>query len=300
MSIRAQSLRVNAKCRPTVPVPWANAYRWVLAWYALIVHAPLWAASPPPLILAEVYRDTIDPSGYWISEKLDGVRDYWDGQHLWFRSGHPAPAPDWFTKGFPKMALDGELWLGRGQFERLSKIIRTNQPVEADWRQVNYLLFELPGAKGTFTQRLETLRQLVETARVPWLKAVEQFRLGSREALKDRLGAVVAAGGEGLMLHRADAAYTAGRSDDLLKLKPFLDREARVIAHNPGKGRNEGRLGSLLVEDEGRQFRIGTGFTDAQRDHPPPVGSLVTYRYRGLTASGLPRFPSFLRLREEP
>lgn len=272
----------------------------MLALLVLLISPLASAEAIPPLILAEVYRNNIDPSGYWISEKLDGVRAYWDGQHLWFRSGHPVPAPDWFTRGFPKQALDGELWLGRGQFERLSGIVRTAQPVEADWRQVGYLLFELPGAEGTFTQRLETLRHLVETARVPWLKTVEQFHIGSREALQARLDSVVAAGGEGLMLHRADAAYTAGRSDDLLKLKPYLDREARVIAQYPGKGRNEGRMGSLLVEDEDRQFRIGTGFTDAQRDHPPPVGSLVTYRYRGLTAKGLPRFPSFLRLREEP
>jgi DNA ligase-1 len=263
--------------------------------------APVMASTEaaPALVLAEVYRNSIDPAAYWVSEKLDGVRAYWDGKQLYFRSGHPVPAPAWFTRDFPATPLDGELWLGRGTFERLSGIVRKTEPVDAEWRQVRYMLFELPGAEGTFTARKDRLAQLVEQAGIPWLRTVEQYRVGDRKTLQADLDKVVAAGGEGLMLHRADAYYSAGRSDDLVKLKPFLDREARVVAHLPGEGRNTGRLGALLVEDEdGRQFRIGTGFSDARRENPPPVGSLVTYRYRGLTAKGLPRFPAFLRIRE--
>ena len=265
----------------------------------LLVSAAL-AEGPPPLLLAEIYRDSLNPANYWVSEKLDGVRAYWDGRQLLSRNGQSFVAPAWFSAGFPKQPLDGELWLGRGQFERLSGIVRKAVPVDAEWRAVSYRLFELPGAPGSFTERLARLRQLTEAAQVPWLQVVEQFRVTSREAPQARLDAIVGAGGEGLMLHRADAAYVAGRSEDLLKLKPYLDREARVIAHLPGKGKHAGRLGSLLVEDAGRQFRIGTGFTDAERDQPPPVGSLITYRYRGETATGLPRFPSYLRVRDEP
>lgn len=257
------------------------------------------AANSPPLLLAEVYRAGIDPADYWVSEKLDGVRAYWDGQRLYFRSGRPVRAPAWFTRGFPSVPLDGELWLGRGSFERLSGIVRKDIPEDGEWRQVRYMLFELPGASGTFAERKDRLVALVGQAGVPWLQAVGQFRVADRKALQARLDAVVAGGGEGLMLHRADAAYAAGRSADLLKLKPYLDREATVVAHLPGKGRHAGRLGALLVEDaDGRRFRIGTGFSDAQRENPPPVGSVVTYRYRGLTATGLPRFASFMRVRE--
>jgi DNA ligase-1 len=255
--------------------------------------------AAPPLVLAEIYRSGIDPAGYWVSEKLDGVRAYWDGKRFYFRSGHPVSAPAWFTRDFPSVPLDGELWLGRNSFERLSGIVRKADPVDGEWRQVRYMLFELPEAGGTFTARKDKLVQLVQRAGLPWLQAVEQFRIRDRKTLKTKLDEVVAAGGEGLMLHRADAAYSAGRSDDLVKLKTYLDREAKVIAHLPGKGRHVGRMGALLVEDaDGHQFRIGTGFSDAQRENPPPVGSLVTYRYRGLTAKGLPRFPVFLRLRE--
>ncbi|MDD5364413.1 MAG: DNA ligase [Gallionellaceae bacterium] len=269
----------------------------MLALLAISATAP---AEPPALILADVYRDGIDPRGYWVSEKLDGVRAYWDGRRLYFRSGHPVPAPAWFSQDFPAVPLDGELWLGRGGFERLSGIVRKAAPVDAEWRQVRYLLFELPAGAGTFDERKDRLRRLVAEAGIPWLQAVEQFRVDDRKALKARLDDVVAGGGEGLMLHRADALYAAGRSDDLVKLKPYLDREARVVAHLPGKGRHAGRLGALLVEDpDGRRFRVGTGFSDAERENPPPLGSLITYRYRGQTAKGLPRFPSYLRQRDE-
>lgn len=266
---------------------------------ACIIASPV-QASPPALLLAEIYRGGIDPGAYWVSEKLDGVRAYWDGQRLYFRSGHPVPAPAWFTRDFPVQPLDGELWLGRGTFERLSSIVRKTDPVDEEWRQVRYMVFELPQAPGTFTVREEHLAAVVAEAHVPWLQRVEQFRIADRESLNAKLDEVVAAGGEGLMLHRADALYSSGRNSDLLKLKPYLDREARVIAYQPGKGRYAGKMGALLVEDEaGRRFRVGSGFSTADRERPPPIGSLITYRYRGLTAKGLPRFPTFMRIHEE-
>jgi len=272
---------------------------WLLALGMSIGLAPAQASEPPALVLAEVYRQDIDPAAYWVSEKLDGVRAYWDGKQLRFRSGLPVPAPAWFTRDLPDVGLDGELWLGRGGFERLSGIVRKSDPIDAEWRAVRYMLFELPGAPGTFSARIEAMRRLVAELRIPWLMAVEQFRVADRNALMAKLDAVVAAGGEGLMLHRADARYATGRSGDLLKLKPYLDADATVIGHLPGKGRHAGRLGALNVQDDtGRRFRIGTGFSDAQRDRPPAIGSRVIYRYRGLTAKGLPRFPVFLRVRE--
>lgn len=250
--------------------------------------------------LAVVYRDEFAPAAYWVSEKLDGVRALWDGEVLRFRSGEPIAAPGWFIAGLPKQALDGELWSGRRGFERLSGIVRKQQPVDAEWRQVRYMVFELPGEPGTFTQRIERIRRIAAEGPA-WLGAVEQFRVADPQTLRRRLDEVVAAGGEGLMLHRADAAWVAGRSEVLLKLTPWLDAEARVVGHLPGKGRLKGLLGALEVEDaEGRRFRIGTGFTDMQRKAPPPIGAQVTYRYRELTARGLPRFPRFLRIRDVP
>jgi DNA ligase-1 len=160
------------------------------------------------------------------------------------------------------------------------------------------MIFELPGAPGTFAERAEAIRQVVRAANVPWLREIEQFRVVDRSSLQKRMKEVVKAGGEGLMLHRADAPYESGRSDVLLKMKPWEDAEAVVIGHLPGKGKHAGNMGALRVRaEDGREFSLGTGFTDQQRRDPPPVGTTVTYRYHGLTRTGLPRFASFLRVR---
>ncbi|HEX6735585.1 MAG TPA: DNA ligase [Azonexus sp.] len=257
-------------------------------------------AGPPEILLANVYRDGIDVTQYLVSEKYDGVRALWDGEQLRFRSGQPINAPGWFVDGLPKLALDGELWLGRGRFERLSGIVRREQPVDAEWRQVRYMIFELPGGEGSFRERAERIGSLVVQLGVPWLVAVQQEPVSDQASLQARLASVLKAGGEGLMLHRADAPYETGRSDTLLKLKPWLDAEAVVVAHQPGRGRYIGQLGALRVRRaDGREFNLGTGLTDRQRRDPPPLGATVTYRYRELTAGGLPRFASFLRIREE-
>ena len=262
---------------------------------------PVVAGEPPPLLLAKPYTDDIDVRDYWVSEKLDGVRAYWDGRRLLSRRGNVFQAPAWFTKGFPPHPLDGELWLGRGAFEATVSAVRKQRPVAAEWRQLSYQVFELPGAAGDFSQRLARLERIVAAANSPYLKLIPQQRLADQAALQKKLDEVVAGGGEGLMLHRADSLYETGRGAALLKLKTYEDAEAVVIAHLPGKGRNLGRLGALLVEmPDGRQFKIGSGFSDQERENPPPVGALVTYKYYGLSRRGIPRFASFLRIRQAP
>lgn len=265
---------------------------------------PAWAEpasrAAPALLLAEMFRADIDPAHYWVSEKYDGVRALWDGRELRFRSGRRVPAPDWFLAGLPPQALDGELWLGRGRFDELSGIVRQAQPVDAQWRRVRYMIFELPDAVGAFTERAERIRSIAAASGASWLQPVRQFRVADRDELMRQLAAVVRAGGEGLMLHRADAAYRTGRSEDLLKLKPLRDAEATVLAHEPGKGRLAGRVGALrLKTPEGREFRLGSGLSDALRRNPPAVGATVTYRFQELTKDGIPRFPRYWRMREE-
>ncbi len=264
------------------------------------VHAQESSPTPPALLLAEVLQGPIDLSRYWVSEKLDGVRALWNGRQLSFRSGRPVPAPAWFTAALPPgRSLDGELWLGRRQFDRLSGIVRKQAPMDQEWRLVRYMLFELPDAPGSFSERIGLMKEIVASARVPWLNTVEQFKVADREALMRRMAAVVRGGGEGLMLHLADAPYLTGRSDILLKVKPWLDAEATVVGHVPGRGKYSGMLGALEVQAaDGRRFRLGTGFRDEVRANPPPVGSIVTYRFRELNKNGLPRFASFLRVRE--
>lgn len=269
---------------------------------ALAAPSSAWSNPPPAapaMLLAEVLTADVDVTQYWVSEKFDGVRAQWDGYSLRFRGGGIVPAPAWFTAPFPAVPLDGELWIGRGQFDALSGAVRRSEPVDAEWQQVRYLVFELPGAAGEFSARIQQMQAYVEQAAAPWLQAVEQVRVPSRAALMQRLDAVVRKHGEGLMLHRADAPYLTGRSDALLKLKPWQDAEAVVVGHTPGKGKYRSMTGALEMEmPDGKRFRIGSGLTDALRRQPPPVGTRITYRFQQLTKNGVPRFPRYLRIRD--
>jgi DNA ligase-1 len=259
-------------------------------------------AEPPPLTLANDFDEaTIDLSRYLVSEKYDGVRAYWNGAQLLTRAGHELQAPAWFTAGWPATPLDGELWAGRGQFETVTATVRDLQPDDRAWRNIRFMVFDLPAHGGTFDARLAALETLLATLRIEWVLQVTHSRVIDQADLERRLRTVADAGGEGLMLRRSDALYRAERSDDLLKLKPYQDAEAQVVAHLPGQGKYVGMLGSLLVRNvSGLQFRIGTGFSDEQRRHPPAIGSWVTYSYNNTTARGIPRFASFLRVRAGP
>ena len=261
---------------------------------------PALAADAPALLLAQVYRPGLPLQDYWVSEKYDGVRGFWDGRTLRTRGGETVRAPAWFTAGWPEVPMDGELWAGRGRFSHAQSTTRQQQPGDVAWRQMRFMVFDLPGDKGTFDQRLPALSALVESLGQPWVQAVPQRRVANDAALQALLHRTVRAGGEGLMLHRGASLYRAGRSDDLIKVKTHEDTEARVVAHLPGKGRHAGRMGALLVEmPSGQRFRLGAGFSDADRERPPPVGSWVTYRFRGTHDGGLPRFASFVRVRED-
>lgn len=264
-----------------------------------LVQTETQAPVAPALMLAKLWPVARDPQAYLVSEKLDGVRAFWDGHSLRFRSGLPIAAPGWFTAALPPTALDGELWLGRGQFDRLSGIVRRSEPVDADWRDVRYMVCDLPGASDPFAQRAQRILKLVQAAKQPWLQAVDQRQVASAAELKQQLEQLVRDGGEGWVLHRANALWSPGRSDALFKYKSKPDDDARVVAHLPGKGRNAGRLGALLLEmPDGQRFALGTGLTDAQRISPPAIGSVVTYRFSERTPKGIPRFASFWRVRE--
>jgi len=253
----------------------------------------------PHLLLANVWNKSIDPTGWWMSEKYDGLRGYWDGQKLWSRKGNLIHAPDYFLTEFPRdIALDGELWIGHGKFEETMSIVRSETPDDR-WKSIRYMVFDAPQAKGTFERRMQFLRENVSEGN-RFVKVVAQERCqGATQLLAER-DRVVRGGGEGLMLRQPESAYEARRSPTLLKVKPFDDAEATVIAHEPGKGKFAGKLGALRVRTEdGREFSIGSGLTDAERESPPPLGTVITYRFQGLTAKGLPRFPSYLRVRRD-
>jgi len=267
----------------------------------LLAALPFWPqaqAATSQVQLASDWPLGQSPQGFLVSEKFDGVRAVWDGQRLRFRSGREIAAPAWFLRALPDHPLDGELWSGRGQFDRLSGVVRQLRPDESSWQAVRYLVFDAPTVAGSFRSRWQSLEPVLAAVNQPWLQRVAQFEVSNAVELTHKLKTVVREGGEGLVLHRADAMWHPGRSDALFKLKPELDDEAQVMGYLPGKGRYEGMTGALQVRtSQGVVFALGSGLSDAQRRNPPEVGSWVTYRYRDRTPKGVPRFATFVRVR---
>ncbi len=256
--------------------------------------------AKPKLQLARNFHQNINIKNYWVSEKLDGIRGFWNGQQLLTRNGNILSPPHWFTKSWPNTAMDGELWSARGKFEQISACVRTTNSNGQCWRKLKLMIFDLPHQVVNFTERIKLMQQLVLETHSPYLGTIKQQQLNNRKSLYQLLNKVVADNGEGLMLHLATGHYQSGRSKNILKLKKHQDAEAKVIAHLPGKGKYKGLLGAIKVETpEGITFKIGSGFSDEDRMHPPKIGSLITYKYIGKTQRGVPRFASFLRIKKQ-
>jgi DNA ligase-1 len=255
--------------------------------------------SEPPLLLAEAWDFVTDPAGWWLSEKLDGVRAYWDGQQFLSRQGNLFHAPAWFIKDLPREPLDGELWLGRKKFQRAVSIVRRQDKSDL-WKELSYVVFDAPRLDKGFEARIDFLKGCVAGIGAAHVQAHPQELCQGVDHLKAELARLEALGGEGLMLRRPGSRYESGRSSTLLKVKSFQDAEARVLKHLEGAGKHKGRLGALQVElPDGTIFSVGTGFSDKERGTPPPVGSTITFRYQELSEGGVPRFPSYLGLRAE-
>lgn len=248
----------------------------------------------PPVLLAHKWEGDVDLTGWWLSEKLDGVRAYWDGARFMSRLGNPFYAPTWFTASLPTHTLDGELWLARQEFQQCVSIVR-RQDAGEEWKALRFVIFDAPHLDAPFEERITFLNTHFADGLHTYARALEQVVCTGVYHLRTELARVEALGGEGLMLRQPGSRYEAGRSHTLLKVKTFHDAEAVVVDHDAGKGKHKGRLGALVCKmDSGVKFNVGTGFTDAEREDPPKVGELVTFRYQELTKDGVPRFPSYV------
>lgn len=274
-------------------------YRW---WLGLLLGCVLLTAAPlraAELMLPQVYSPQVEVAGWLMSEKLDGVRGYWDGRQLLSKHGHRFSPPAAFIRDLPPFPLEGEIWGGRGGFERTVAIVK-RQPPDDGWRQLRFAIFDVPQAPGGFRERIAQARHWFATHPSAYAFIIPQHPVRDQAQLQQELRRVEKLGGEGLIVRQPDARYVAGRNAQILKVKSFQDAEARVVAQLPGQGRNSGRLGALLVEERnGTRVKIGSGFSDAERETPPPVGAVITFKYYGRYASGIPKFPSFLRLRRD-
>jgi DNA ligase-1 len=236
----------------------------------------------------------LNPADFLVSEKLDGVRALWDGQTLRFRSGRRISAPGWFLAGLPATPLDGELWLGRGQFQRVASAFRVER--STDWQHVKYAAFDAPEEPGGFEQRQRALVDVLSGCAGSAF-AVAQRQCMGRDDLAQVLAGIVRSGGEGVMLREPGSEYERRRSASLLKVKPLHDAEATVIGYRHGTGRNRSTIGAIVARlADGTTFGIAAGLSDSVRANPPAIGTVVTFSHHDYTDAGVPRFPAFMRM----
>lgn len=251
--------------------------------------------APPKVLLADKWDSGMDCVGWWCSEKFDGVRAWWDGRSFRSRQGNPFQAPEWFIEQMPKdHHLDGELYLGRGMFNDTISIVRASQG-KTDWTPIRFMVFDTPSSGHLpFEDRLALLRDICEPIEVA--RVVDHHQIGPDDDLEAMLEEIESQGAEGLMLRQPQSKYEGKRSNTLLKVKSFKDDEAQVLGWEFGaKGRLRGKVKSLKVlARDGTEFKVGSGLTDELRENPPPIGSLITYRYQELTKAGVPRFPTYI------
>ncbi len=251
------------------------------------------------IMLPQVYSDDIDVTGWLMSEKLDGVRGYWNGKQLFSKNGHPLYPPPEFTRNFPPFPLEGELWGGRETFLETVSTVR-KQKAHTGWLKLQFAIFDAPQVTGGFTGRMQIVKEWFQQNPSKFIIIIPQTIIKNNGQLQAELQRIETLGGEGLIVRKAETLYTKGRSSEILKVKSFFDEEAVVISHLKGKGKHSSRLGSLLVElSDKTQFKIGSGFSNTERENPPAIGSTITFKYYGFYPSGIPKFPSFLRIRTD-
>jgi len=268
----------------------------ILLYILFFIFLPvLLLAQKPNLMLLKTYKDQ-NITNWVMSEKLDGIRAYWDGKKLLSRGGKTIYAPTWFTKDYPAFEIDGELWSKRGDFEFISSTVRDKVPDEKSWRDIKHYIFEVPNTKGGLFKRLEKVKPYVGNNII----IILQLHVKDKNHLKSFLKKVEENGGEGVVVRDPKAPYIAKRTSKVLKVKTFKDAECKVVAHTNGKGKFKEQLGALVCRlDNKTEFKIGSGFTDEQRKNPPSIGSIVTFKYKEFTKYGKPRFPIFLRIKRK-
>ena len=273
------------------------------------------------------------PLGWLLSEKFDGYRARYDHEKKCFtsRAQKGFNAPDWFKEAMiPIHNLDGELWVGRENFQEMG-VVRKKTPVPEEWLNVKYVVYDLPEYQGGFKKRIEILKELVRLNKFRWdaikqtlpepfcnlecpLIMADQIEITSMKQFKGLYDKLVSEGAEGVMIKHPESVYEDKRSNYLLKYKPNFDAEAIIMDYSKGKGKYSGMLGGFVCKplinhdtfhsidnNEQHEFTI-SGMDDEIRENykiSHPIGTIISYEHSGLTDSGKPRFARYIRKRDD-
>jgi ATP-dependent DNA ligase len=263
----------------------------------------------------------VDPTGWWFSEKYDGVRAVWTSKQLLTRNGKVINAPEPFLSKLPKdMALDGELYMGRQKFNQVQSIASKLQPDLEVWGKIKYLIYDLPDTNLLFEDRIKLLNDKLKS--VPQVEVVKHVRLQSLADLIEKHRELVKDAAEGSMIRKPQSEYLYGHSYYLLKFKSQLDEkgelihvlddDAVILGYTVSTAKTtEGCLGSFQVEwkDKAKfpknpKFSVGTGLLKIQKcgeyQKNFPIGTVIVVNYTELIEkTQAPRFPRFKEVRAE-
>jgi DNA ligase-1 len=249
--------------------------------------------------LAKTYNpDKHNVVGWSMSEKLDGVRALWcpKRQAFFSRSNKPLIVPpSWYeAMRAVTVPLDGEFWMGKGRFQDTVSAVRKKAPTEEQFVGVGYWVFDAP-VEGPFLDRLH--EAAVAVADLDQVRMLPQRMVQDLLHLERYYRYIRGLGGEGVMIRNPDTPYEYKRTANLLKWKGSIDGKATVSEEVPGTGKHEGRMGALWCEMfRGTtlvKFKVGTGFTDAERERCDWVGKVIRWDAHEWTRDGKPRHPSF-------
>eukprot|EP01061_Rhynchopus_euleeides_P011251 TRINITY_DN2081_c1_g1_i1.p1 TRINITY_DN2081_c1_g1~~TRINITY_DN2081_c1_g1_i1.p1 ORF type:complete len:336 (+),score=84.52 TRINITY_DN2081_c1_g1_i1:57-1064(+) len=310
---------------------WGRGGRACTVRFVQVRHANVKADKPPPVMLAHSYKPGMNIAGWYCSEKLDGIRAYWNGSKLQTRNGVFIDVPKTFKRAmqhcFPKMHADGELFVKPDFFQQTMGAVMRSKEKEGMERwevgpgvHVSYYVFDLPprnlkDRSRTYAERLALLQSCQYTISmaqlqpnkfpgVKYLATVESKRLGAapdkaKEQADKLMQRVLRGGGEGLMLREPNSLYTGSRSHTLLKMKEVEESEALVLDWAEGVGKYHGLVGALRCRlHNGIHFEVGTGLPDSCRLSPDDfIGKVITVRHQSVTDLGVPRFPTYIGTR---
>lgn len=255
------------------------------------------------------FKNLGEIDSFMVSEKFDGIRGIWDGENMFSKRGNILPIPHCFSQNLVHLGLkngefvEGELWIDYGAFEAISGLLNRKNIACEDFRSVKFLIFNAQlGNKSDFSQNLAEIKLRLDSAKgkdLAQIQVIPQHKFRKIADLKDFFNAVVAKGGEGVIVRDSTTAY---------KLKAQNDAECKIIDFSRGKGRLSGKVGAIIcesLEDKnsgikgGKIFRIGSGLSDEMRTNPPKIGTIITYKFSGISKNGIPKHTRFLCIYNE-
>lgn len=253
----------------------------------------------------------------YVQPKLDGLRCIARKENdvvtLWFRSGKQIITMGHIEKDLSIVMdngdiFDGELYSEEIDFNKICGAIRRDKNIKDNVaQQINYYVYDAPriwelgllyDEGDGFDVRSHILHLKTQELDDHVIPLLTEYIDLEQDVFKKH-DEYVAYGFEGIMIRDPEMLYEQKRSKYLLKHKVFNEDEFQIVDYEEGRGQLQGRVGAFVCEmSNGNRFKAklkGKGVTDLLKDYfeEPEIfmNKMLTVKYQGLSADGIPRFP---------